>query len=37
LPEECPEAYKDIDQVMREQEDLVKIRTILQPLGVVKG
>jgi len=30
-------AYKDIDVVMKEQEDLVEIVTKLEPLAVVKG
>jgi len=34
---EAPEAYKDIDQVMENQKDLVKIIVKLKPLGVVKG
>ena len=37
LPEECPEAYKDIEWVMEEQKDLVKIITALHPIGVLKG
>ena len=35
--DEAPEAYKDIDIVMEEQKDLVKIKHTLQPLMVVKG
>ena len=35
--EEAPSAYKDIDVVMEEQQDLVSIRTKLLPLAVVKG
>jgi len=35
--EEAPGAYKDIDVVMKEQEDLVKILVTLKPLAVVKG
>ncbi|HDJ32646.1 MAG TPA: RtcB family protein [Bacteroidetes bacterium] len=35
--DEAPHAYKDIRQVMEEQSDLVKIRTELQPLAVIKG
>ncbi len=34
---EAPQAYKDIQVVMEAQNDLVKIRTRLRPLGVVKG
>ena len=37
LPEESPEAYKDIDEVMAQQSDLVEIRTVLKPIGVIKG
>ncbi len=35
--DEAPGAYKDIDQVMRNQEDLVDIVEVLQPLAVIKG
>ena len=35
--DEAPSAYKDIDVVMEEQKDLVKILDKLSPLGVVKG
>ena len=35
--EEAPGAYKDIDEVMNNQKDLVEITTKLTPLGVVKG
>ncbi len=35
--EEAASAYKDIDQVMADQQDLVKIEVTLQPLAVVKG
>jgi tRNA-splicing ligase RtcB len=35
--DEAPGAYKDIDQVMENQKDLVKIAVELQPLAVVKG
>ena len=35
--DEAPGAYKDIDQVMRDQQDLVKIKVKLKPLGVIKG
>lgn len=35
--DEAPSAYKDIDTVMEEQKDLVKILVKLSPLGVVKG
>jgi tRNA-splicing ligase RtcB len=37
LPEEARQAYKDIDQVMSQQRDLVEPRVKLTPLGVVKG
>lgn len=35
--EEAPGAYKDIDEVMENQSDLVKIKTKLKPLAVIKG
>jgi tRNA-splicing ligase RtcB len=35
--DEAPQAYKDIDEVMRQQADLVEITTKLSPLAVVKG
>ena len=35
--DEAPSAYKDINTVMEEQKDLVKIITKLTPLAVVKG
>lgn len=35
--EEAPSAYKNIVQVMADQEDLVKIKVELSPLAVVKG
>ena len=35
--DEAPGAYKDIDIVMEEQKDLVKILVELTPLAVVKG
>ncbi len=35
--EEAMSAYKDISEVMKAQADLVKIRTELKPLAVVKG
>ncbi|MFA5695842.1 MAG: RtcB family protein [Bacilli bacterium] len=35
--DEAPGAYKDIDIVMKNQEDLVDIVVELTPLGVVKG
>ena len=35
--DEAPGAYKDIDEVMENQEDLVKIKVKLRPLAVIKG
>ncbi len=35
--DEAPSAYKDIDTVMEEQKDLVKILVKLEPLAVMKG
>ena len=35
--DEAPGAYKEIGGVMKSQEDLVKIVTKLEPLGVIKG
>ena len=35
--EEAAGAYKDIEQVMSLQEDLVEIQEVLQPLAVIKG
>jgi len=35
--DEAPSAYKDINVVMKEQEDLVEILTELTPLAVIKG
>ncbi|NLL56879.1 MAG: RtcB family protein, partial [Clostridiales bacterium] len=35
--DEAPSAYKNIVQVMADQEDLVKIAVKLWPLAVVKG
>lgn len=35
--DEAPGAYKDIDVVMENQRDLVKIETRLTPLGSIKG
>jgi tRNA-splicing ligase RtcB (3'-phosphate/5'-hydroxy nucleic acid ligase) len=37
VAEEAPEAYKDIEDVMRWQSDLVEPIMRLRPLGVVKG
>jgi tRNA-splicing ligase RtcB len=35
--DEAPGAYKNIDEVMNNQKDLVKIIHTLTPLGVIKG
>ena len=35
--DEAPGAYKDIEEVMNNQSDLVEIKTRLRPLAVVKG
>jgi len=35
--DEAPGAYKDIDVVMENQNDLVKIRVSLSPLANIKG
>ena len=35
--QEATGAYKDIDEVMANQIDLVKIRTRLLPVAVIKG
>ncbi|MFW3388650.1 UNVERIFIED_CONTAM: RtcB family protein, partial [Kocuria sp. CPCC 205274] len=35
--DECPEAYKPIDQVMTNQEDLIEVVTHIKPLVNVKG
>jgi len=35
--DEAPGAYKDIDEVMGNQEDLVKVLVKLSPMGVIKG
>ncbi len=35
--DEAGSAYKDINEVMKNQEDLVEIVTELNPLGVIKG
>lgn len=35
--DEAPGAYKNIDEVMKNQEDLVEILVELQPLAVIKG
>jgi tRNA-splicing ligase RtcB len=35
--DEAPGAYKDIDEVMKNQDDLVEIQVELTPLAVIKG
>ena len=35
--QEAPGAYKDIDEVMENQKDLVKVLVKLKPLAVIKG
>ena len=35
--DEAPQAYKNIENVMKWQKDLVKPIVKLQPLGVMKG
>jgi len=35
--EEAPGSYKNIDEVMENQKDLVKIKVELKPLAVIKG
>jgi tRNA-splicing ligase RtcB len=35
--DESASAYKDIDQVMALEADLVKIKVKLEPLAVIKG
>ena len=35
--QEAPGSYKDIDEVMENQKDLVKIRTKLEPIAVIKS
>jgi tRNA-splicing ligase RtcB len=34
---EAPQAYKNIEEVMASQSDLVEVVTKLKPLGVIKG
>lgn len=34
---EAPQAYKDIDEVIAAQDDLVEVLVKLRPLGVIKG
>jgi tRNA-splicing ligase RtcB len=35
--DEAASAYKDINTVMANQDDLVKVTTALKPLAVIKG
>ena len=35
--DEAAGAYKDIDEVMKQQDDLVKVLVKLRPLAVIKG
>ena len=35
IAEECPWAYKDVDAVIKNQLDLVKVTNILKPIGVL--
>jgi len=35
--DEASGAYKDIDEVIRNQEDLVRVKLVLSPLAVIKG
>jgi len=35
--DEAPSSYKNMDVVMAEQQDLVKVLVELSPLGVIKG
>ncbi len=35
--DEAPQAYKDIDEVIKQEEDLINIEYILKPMAVVKG
>jgi tRNA-splicing ligase RtcB (3'-phosphate/5'-hydroxy nucleic acid ligase) len=35
--DEAPGAYKDIDRVMEQQQDLIDIIDVLRPLAVIKG
>lgn len=37
IAEECSWAYKDVDNVMLQQDDLVEIEDKLTPIGVLKG
>lgn len=35
--DEAPSSYKDIDEVMENQTNLVEVQVKLQPLAVIKG
>lgn len=35
--DEAESAYKDIDQVIALEADLVKVKTKLEPIAVIKG
>jgi tRNA-splicing ligase RtcB len=37
LVEEAPAAYRDVREVLDDQEDLVERRTRLEPIAVLKG
>lgn len=37
VAEECAEAYKDIEDVINNEKDLVEVLTRLTPIGVIKG
>jgi tRNA-splicing ligase RtcB len=35
IAEECPWAYKDVNDVVKQQSDLVEVVNILKPIGVL--
>jgi tRNA-splicing ligase RtcB len=35
--DESPEAYKDINQVIKDQEELISVVSVLKPIGTIKG
>jgi tRNA-splicing ligase RtcB len=37
ISEECPQAYKDIEDVIKQESDLISVTHRLVPLGVIKG
>jgi tRNA-splicing ligase RtcB len=37
LVEEAPSAYRDVTEVLEDQEDLVRRRLRLEPVAVLKG